>query len=422
MGRPIGPATFPRPDHAVSDVFLARQPIYNRDLKLEAYELLYRHTPTATVAEGADTVTMSSTTLVNGVLNFGLESLTGGARAFVNFPREMLIERDFDLLDPRTVTIELLETVPCDDDTVGACRELRDRGFTLALDDFVAGDEYGRILELAHIVKLDVLGKSEAELTRTVARFAAYDVKLLAERIETATTFATCSRLGFSYFQGFYFSRPEIVKRRALSPGLSGIARLMNQVLDPAVPERTLEDSFRADPALTIKLLRIVNSAAMGRSGIDSIPQAIRLVGRAPLHRWLALLLASSAPRGDGIESEMVLAALERGRLCEVMAENSGRKAAAPALFLTGLLSTLDSILGVPMAELLKQIKVSVEVETALLHEEGPYTPFLQLATSYANGEWEPAMQLAEMMGVLADLPRWYRESSDWAREVLKAA
>ena len=406
----------------MSDVFLARQPIFNRDLKLEAYELLYRHTSSATVADGVDTVTMSSTTLVNGVLNFGIESITGGVRAFVNFPQEMLLERDFDLLDPKLVTIELLETVTCDDDTIRACTELHERGFTLALDDFVAGDEYAPILALADIVKLDVLGKSDAEIKTMAERFAGTRIKLLAEKVETASTFSTCANLGFSYFQGYYFSRPELVKKRSLSPGLAGITRLMNQVLDPAVPEKKLEDAFRADPGLTIKLLRIVNSAAMGGSGIESIPQAIRLVGRAPLHRWLALLLASCAPRGEGIEAEMVLAALERGRLCEIMAENSGRKAAAAALFLTGLLSTFDSILGLPMAELLKQIKVSPEVETALLHQEGPYTTYLNLASSYSRGDWEPAMELAEMMGVLSELPQWYRESSDWAREMLKAA
>ena len=406
----------------MSDVFLARQPIFDRDLKLAAYELLYRSTALASSADGVDTVTMTSTTLVNGVLNFGLETLTGGVRAFVNFPREMLLERDFDLLDPKTVTIELLETVQCDAETIQACAELRERGFTLALDDFVAGDEYAPILELADIVKLDVLGKTDAEIRTMAERFTGSHVKLLAEKIETASTFSTCAKLGFTYFQGFYFSRPEIVKKRSLSPGLAGIARLMNQVLDPVVPEKRLEDAFRADPGLTIKLLRIVNSAAMGRSGIESIPQAIRLVGRAPLHRWLSLLLASSAPRGEGVEAEMVLAALERGRLCEVMAENSGRGAAAPALFLTGLLSTFDAILGVSMAELLKQIKVSSEVETALLHEEGPYTTYLNLASSYARGDWAPAMELAEQMGVTRDLPRWYRESCDWAREVLKAA
>ncbi len=405
----------------MSDVFLARQPIFDKNLQLAGYELLYRASAMATTADGADAVQMSSSTIVNSLLSIGLDELIGDAKAWVNFPVEMLLERNFDLLDPKRCVIELLETVPCDDDAITAAQELHARGFTIALDDFASGPEYAPLLELAHVIKLDVLGRSEQDIDDQIRTLGSYRAKLLAERVETATQFAMCRKLGFSLFQGYYFSRPEIVQRRDLSPAMAAIAQLMNKVLDPRVTERELERTFRQDPGLSLKLLKIVNTASMGGTGIESIAQAIRLVGRQVLHRWLALLLASSAPRKNGLDTELVTRALERARMCELLAEGSGDKSTAPALFLTGLLSTFDVILGVPMPELLQSVKVAPEVEGALLHQQGPYTPYLQLAAHYADGDWDQATPLADLMGVLGEVPGLYRSSCEWAREVLQA-
>ncbi len=405
----------------MSDVFLARQPIFDKDLQLAGYELLYRASAMATTADGADSVQMSSSTIVNSILSIGLDDLIGDAKAWVNFPVEMLLERNFDLLDPKRCVIELLETVPCDDDAIMATQELHARGFTVALDDFAAGPEYAPLLELAHVIKIDVLGRGEADIDEQIKTLGPYRAKLLAEKVETASQFAMLRKLGFSLFQGYYFSRPEIVQRRDLSPAMAAIAQLMNKVLDQRVSERELERIFRQDPGLSLKLLKIVNTASMGGTGIESIAQAIRLVGRQVLHRWLALLLASSAPRKTGLDQELVTRALERARLCEQLAELSGRKAQAPSLFLTGLLSTFDVVLGLPMEELLHSVKVAPEVEAALLHHEGPYTPYLQLASHWAEGDWDQATPLADLMGVLADVPGLYRSSCEWAREVLAA-
>lgn len=406
----------------MSDVFLARQPIFDKNLQLAGYELLYRSNAMATAAGGGDAMHMSSSTIVNSILAIGLDDLIGDAKAWVNFPLAMLLERNFDLLDPKRCVIELLETVPCDDETITATQELHALGYTIALDDFASGPEYAPLLELAHVIKLDVLGRGEQEIDAQIQTLGSYRAKLLAERIETASQFAMCRRLGFQLFQGYYFSRPEIVQRRDLSPALAAIAQLMNKVLDPRVSEKELERVFRQDPGLSLKLLKIVNTASMGGIGIESIAQAIRMVGRQVLHRWLALLMASSAPRANDMDKELITRALERARMCEQLGELSGHKAVGPALFLTGLLSTIDVVLGLPMAELLQQVKVSAEVEGALLHHEGPYTPYLQLATHWADGDWDQAMPLADLMGVLGEVSGLYRSSCEWAREVLAAA
>lgn len=407
-------------DTAVSEAFIARQPIFDLDNKLAGYELLYRPAKTATAAGQEDSMKMSSTTIVTGILTIGLEQLTGGVPAFINFPRELLLNHDFAFTDPSSITIELLETIECDAETIAAAHALREKGFRLALDDFAAGEEYEPFLKLAHIVKVDVLGATSEHLQALVKRLKPYKVTLLAERIEDAAMFAQCRALGFTLFQGYYFSRPEIVKRRDLPAGMIGVVKVMNMVLDQRATDRDLETAFRSDPGLSYKLLRIVNSAGMGGSGIESIQQAVRMIGRAPLHRWLTLLFVNSAPMSTGIDREMMLSALERGRLCELLALNTGMKAAAPSLFLTGVLSVFDAILGLPMPELLRQVRVSSEVELALLKEAGPYTPYLETATSYARGDWEQAITRGTELGVIDQLPEWYSEAGAWAREVLQ--
>ncbi len=406
----------------MSDVFIARQPIFDQRLNLVGYELLYRGAPTATAASGASPLTMSCSTLVTGLLTIGLDQLTGGARAFVNFPREMLVRGAFELLDPRMVTIELLETVSCDDESVAAVEGLRANGFEVALDDFAGGEDYHRLLQLAQIVKVDVLGATVETLEPLVQRLRAYPVRLLAERVEDRAMLGLCETLGFTLFQGYHFQRPETVGGRDLPPGIVAIVRLMNLVSDPQASDRDLEAAFRSDPALSFKLLQIVNSAAIGGLGIDSIQHAVQLVGRSTLHRWLSLLLVSAAPANSGVQRELVLEALERGRMCELLAEEAGQRRSAASAFLAGLLSKFDAILGVAMPDLLQHLRVSADVRSALLQASGPLTPYLAVASRYAQGDWEPTIRMATELGVLDDLLARYSDAGTWARAVLNVA
>jgi EAL and modified HD-GYP domain-containing signal transduction protein len=410
----------------MSVAFVARQPIFDRESRLVGYELLYRATAYATDSGsdelggfGSDALRMTGATLVTSVLGIGLDQLTGSTPAWVNFPRELLLNHDFEVLDPKRCIIELLETVPCDAESLAACAVLRERGFTLALDDFTGGEEYEPILKLAQIVKLSVEEMTDDELRMAVARLKPYRVKLLAEKVERKDRYLLCRQLGFTYFQGYYFSRPEILKRRELPVEMLGVSNLMKVVSDPSAPDREIEAAIRGDPGLSFKLLRIVNSAATGCRGIESILHAVQLVGRESLHRWLALLFVSATPKSSDVDHELVLTSLERGRFCEIIAERTGRESASASFFLVGLLSTFDNVLGVTMEELLRQVCVSPEVARALLREPGPYTECLSLVEAYVNGDWPSVVQSARPMGVLATLPSWYGESSSWARALM---
>jgi len=406
-----------------AEVLVARQPIFDRSDSLVGYELLYRAAVADTAARGADHVTMSSTTLINGVLSIGFDRLIGKARAWVNLPTELLLQQQWRVLDRARCVIEILETVPANEETLAACRALRDAGYAMALDDFVAGDEYEPFVALAQVVKLDVLGQTPDSLREMVTRLRRHrGIKLLAERVETREELAVWRAMGFDYFQGYVFARPEIVTDRDLPPRLTGIVALMNRLSNPDVPDRELEEAFQADPALALRLLRIANSAALGVGGVASIRQAIRLVGRGMLHRWLALLLGASAPRATDVDAERLLSAVERARICELLATAAGRTRESSTLFLTGLLSALDALLGVSMETLVTRISVVDDVQAALLRREGPLADVLRLAEAVQRGDWAAAHALAASQGVLHALPSVTSESAGWARQILLGA
>lgn len=408
---------------APAEVLVARQPIFDRDDRLVGYEILYRSASTETQARGADHVTMSSTTLINAVLGIGFDRLIGRARAWLNIPPEFLLHEQWRVLDPRRCMIELLETVPANAQTIAACAALRDAGYDMALDDFVSGPEYEPLVKMAQVVKLDVLGQTPESLAPMITRLRAHKgLRLLAERVETHAELEAWRAAGFDYFQGYVFARPEIVSERDIPARLTGIITLLNRLSDPNTGDRQLEEAFQADPALALRLLRIANSAAVGSHGVSSIRMAIQLVGRGMLHRWLALLLAASAPRAGDIDDERLLSAVERARLCEQVALASGRHGDASALFLTGLLSSLDALLGVSIETIVSRINVAPDVERALLEREGPLADALQLAEACQRGAWDEARTRAQALQVDEALPGVTNEAAEWARHALTGA
>jgi EAL and modified HD-GYP domain-containing signal transduction protein len=405
------------------DVFVARQPIFDRDEQLAGYELLYRNTATSTVAAGAAAETMCTDTVIHAFLDIGLHELTDGVRAFINCTRDFLLNQQVDLLPPDKVVVELLETVGFDEPVIQACQRLRSKGYVLALDDYVDDTTADPMLRLAGMVKLDVLDASSEELAALVARLRPFGVTLLAERVETREVHERCMALGFDLFQGYYYSRPEIVARKEIEVGTAGMIRLLNLLLDPDATDSDVEQGFRADPALTYKLLRIVNSAAVGGRGVESIPFAIRMVGRQMLYRWLALLMVSSMVTGNGVNDQLVYATLVRARLCELIAESSPTLRTPQALFMTGIFSRLDVLLRLPMADVLSRVSVADDIQLAVLHDDGSYAVPLRLAAAYESGQWERVDELAPELGLLpVQMPWLYTKALAWVNQQLDLA
>ncbi len=408
------------PDEAGSDVFVARQPIFWADQRVMGYELLYRGDAMATEAGCGSLETMSSSVLVNALLAIGLKDITSGSVAFINLTRELLLDEMAELLDPSEVVIELHETIGPEPEVLEACRRLTEQGFVLALDDFEFREEYAPLLELCQVVKVDVLGKTPEELREIVEKLAPYKVQLLAEKVETEEMHQACLDLGFGLFQGFHYLRPETLSQRDLSTESIAVIRLLNLLGDMKVTDRMVVEAFRSDPGLSYKLLRMVNSAALGGRGVTSIDHALRLLGREPLHRWLSMLLVAVSREGSGVRNELIKSSLFRGRLCELVGDQVRGSSVrglplSGTLFLIGLFSRIDVLLKIPMEDLFKKIDLSDAVKEALIWRVGPGGRILKGVEAYERGQWEEAEEELTQVGLdPAELPNLYLESIAW--------
>lgn len=416
-------ATPERSEHgAATTLFIARQPIFCRRSRRVGYELLYRRSARATRAEGVSRDVMAAEVITHALLDMQPERLSEGGISFINVTRDMLLSGCLESFRPHEVVFEVLETVQVDREVLAACRRLRGLGFRLALDDFEAGTGLEPLLELAEIVKIDTLNRATGELQGVVDGLRPHGMTLLAERVETPEVLRASVEIGFDLFQGYHFGRPVTVGRRKVSAEQIAIIQLMNLLNREQTTDVAVEEAFRSDVSLSYTLLQIVNSAAVGGRGIQSIRHAIRLTGRAALRRWLALLLVSASAAPGDIGREQVRLAYVRARFCERIAELSGRRRRADSHFMVGLFSLLDAIFGMPMDDILERVNLAPEITRAVLFRRGAYADTIDLAEACERGEWTRAATLLSRM----DVPRKmlgssYREAIDWARDRVRA-
>jgi c-di-GMP phosphodiesterase len=403
----------------MSSIYVARQPIFEHGRGLFGYELLYRRNASIDRAD-ADEGHMSAEVIVHSLLGIGLRAIAGNGVAFVNFSRGQLLNRSWELFDRDTVVVELLETVKCDAETLAACQSLVRAGYRLALDDYVYEEESRPLLDLASVVKVDILDRSQSDLETVAEQLRPSGARLLAERVETTAVRDMCVNLGYELFQGYLFSRPETLSKTDVSAGQLAIMRLLNLLRDSDTNDAELEAAFQSDLALCYKLLRMVNAASVGGRGITSIPHAIRLVGRQALHRWLSILLVASLGEKGDVSHEQALTAMTRARMCELFANQSTFQHDAGSAFIVGLLSLLDVLLEIPMETILGRLELSEDVRGALLYRQGPLAAPLRVAEAYEGAKWDTAQAFAEESGVRSDvLPQLYMDALNWSTERL---
>lgn len=403
-------------------VFVARQPIFDTGNRRVAYELLYRANQQATSAGLVSGDTMCSDTALHSVVSIGLDRLTAGATAFVNITREHLVAELHKIFDPSTVVLELLESIDGDDEVVEACRRAVADGYTLALDDYDGRESLDVLLPFAKIVKLDVLDRDLALMGPQVKKLLDRGIIVLAERVETRDVHAACEKMGCSLFQGYVFSRPETLDGRSMSVEQVTMFNIISLLRDPTVKDAALVDAFRSHPSLSFGLLRIVNSASFGSRAVESIDHAIRLTGREVLSRWLMVMLVASVGRGDPVAGEAVAQALVRGRFCEMYTSKTG-SGDPSTRFLVGLLSRMDVLLGMPIAQVLERLPVSADMRDALLHGTGPHASVLSLAVAYESADWsEVDANKLDSLKTLPVLSEIYGDAVAWAVERLSSA
>jgi EAL and modified HD-GYP domain-containing signal transduction protein len=397
--------------------FIARQPIFDAGQRVFGYELLFRSGPVNafTHRDGDE----ASLRLIGGALSvFGLEPLTGGRRAFINCTRDLLVQGHAFLLPTGRAVVEILETVPPDGEVLAACRALKRAGYVLAMDDFVDDPRHAPLVDLADIIKVDFRVSPPQERRAFAERFAPRGIKLLAEKVETWEEWREAAALGYDYFQGYFFCRPETLSRRALPPSRAGHLRLLEELGRKEVDWGRVEGVIKAEVPLALKLLSYMNSAQFGFSQeVTSIRHAAVLIGRQNLRKWANLMAVLGL--GTGKPSELVLTCLLRGRFCELLGPSLGPARGQPDLFLIGLLASLDAVMDRPLDEALAEFRVSREVREAVLEGDSPWGRVCALMRAYETGDWPRVSEAAGALGLAEEaVAAAYWRAVGWATRI----
>lgn len=393
--------------------YVARQPIFDRDEKVFGYELLFRNGLENAFSGNQDEA--SRATLDRSLL-IGLDVLCDGRRAFVNCTRDTLMKGLVMLLPSKMTVVEVLETVPADPDVVAACRSLKEAGYTIALDDYVANDRREPMVEIADIIKVEMQLTTEAQRTALLKRFGARRCRMLAEKIETQAEFKRARDQGFVYFQGYFFRRPEMMKTRDMPANQMNYLRMLQEVSRPDLDLDGLEKMVKSETSVCYRLLRYLNSARFGfQSEIHSVKHALSLLGERDIRRWVRLVAAVGA--GEGKPSDLLLSALVRGRFGELLAPRV--RHGESDLFLLGLLSVIDAMMEMPMAEVLEKIPLDQATKATLLGQASELRPVFQLMLAHESGEWGAAAELSATLHLESDdVAEEYWQAQQWAREI----
>jgi len=374
--------------HRLKEFFLGRQPILDHEQSLIAYELLFRSTA-AGPANVTDDVQATASVIAHAS-ELGMDNVIGASLGFINIDAEVLLSDFVQFLPKEKVILEILETVKVNDRIVDRVRELGQAGYRFALDDVVADtDGVQKLLPLVDVVKVDINGMARGTLSALAARFKSSGKKLLAEKVENLEQFRYCLGLGFDYFQGYYFAKPVVLTGKKLSPSQLAIMRLMTQLISD-VDSAEIERSIKQDASLGLMLLRLVNTPAAGAAHrIDSLGQALLMLGRRQLQRWLQILLYANPGKAGGTTSPLLALATTRGRLLELLAARlqPGNRNMSDIAFTVGIMSLMDVLFGLPMEKILGELSVAEEVRNALLRREGMYGNLLTLAENVENIE-----------------------------------
>lgn len=401
------------------DVFVARQPIFDRRLELFAYELLFRSGPENYFTGDADTA--SPTVIANATQLMELEALTGKHRGFVNFTRTSLLNELALLLPPSGVVVEILETVEPDEEVIAALRRLKEAGYLVALDDYLVTAEDSPLVAFADIVKVDVLATPPSEWAVVARRLAKRGIRMLAEKVETREVMKQASAAGYEYFQGYFFSRPEIVSAKDVPAFRLNYLRLLEALHQPNIGLADLERIIERELSICYRLLRHVNSAAFGLRGrVDSIRQALLLVGMVEIRRWASAWALAGIGRDK--PEELIVESVLRARFCELLGDAAGLSGhRGPELFLAGMFSLIDAILDRPLPVLVTTVALPRDSVRALVGEPGPLTPVLECVRAYGAADWQSASVLARKLGLAESaLAESYRQAAAWARETYR--
>ncbi|MBS8265831.1 EAL domain-containing protein [Mesobacillus boroniphilus] len=409
------------------DIYVARQPIFNRNEETVAYELLYRSGNTNSY-QHTDGDQATTDVLVNSFMNIGIKEISHGKPCFINFTEKLLKLRVPSQFDPGTVVVEILETVEITDEILEICKELKEAGYKVALDDFFISKWNERTIKLldhVHVIKIDFRATTRTE-RKILLRFIKSrnsNIEFLAEKVETLEEYAEAITDGFTYFQGFYFSKPVILNSYDIPGYYHSYFQILNEIENPEPDIDKIKDVIERDLSLSYKLLKLINNPTLRpRKEISSIKQAIVLLGLTEIKKWIYVLMLRGRENGSGAEKEreIIHFSLVRGKLGELIGYKMGGETRASKYFLLGMFSLMDTLMHIPMADLLEDLPLSFDIKEALSGNENEAADMLrflmEIEQAFHHGkvlEKNPtAMKIDELF-------KLYAEASDWGTKVL---
>lgn len=395
-------------------VFVARQAIFNRKQNVVAYELLFRNSAEnffPDIEEGQATARL----IMENQLNLGTRHITSGKTALINIGPDSLKHNLCDFLPSKDVVIELLETIEPTDDNYQLCRELFHKNYKLALDDFVYNEQWERFLKFIKLVKFDIAQTPLSDIAEIVEKLKQHKkIKILAEKIETQADYHQAHKMGFDYFQGYFFAKPTMHEQQDIDYNYALVVAIYAQVMKPSPDIKQISALFEADAALAYKLMRLINSGVFPiQSKISSIKQALVYLGHERLKKFVSLIV--TAHTAGKKPAELMQVCVVRARFCELIAKQVSKSLAGEA-FLTGLFSLLDAILDQPMSLLVEKLPFPDDIKAALLNEKNTLYYILNVVQAYETGSWWTLEKAVILLNVKSDvLPGLYNQAVDWA-------
>jgi c-di-GMP-related signal transduction protein len=400
-------------------LYVARQAILDARWQVFGYELLYR------ADGGAANVSMdlaAARVMTDAVLNVGLDTLTGGRPAFLNLTRSLLVSEAWSVLSPTAVVFELHDNIRVDDEVIAMCRQLHSAGYALALCDFELDADAETLLRYAKYVKVDMIAQRHTH--GAIADYLqASGIRLVAENVESGPAFEAACASGYTLFQGHFFCQPKTCSAAPMPASRMAYVQLLSALNRPRLSLSEIEELVKRDVSLSYRVLRCINSAAYGlRREIKSIQEALVLLGVEPIRSWASVWCVAGLNTSGTYE--LVTTALVRARCCELLGEHLSKADEAAELFLVGLCSLLDAMLGRPLAEAIGDLPLSLAARNALLGEDRNTARYvLDAVVAYENGLWDEAAVAAHNAGLTpAHLADAYAGALRWSREFSRVA
>lgn len=399
------------------DFFITRQPIFDANKKTIAYELLYNEDDFNNISL-QDPEKATCHIITNSFENIGLDVLSENKKVFINFTTDLIKNNIASLYPKQKLVIEFTKDVLIDKDIIECIKKLKTQGYTIVFDYFKFDESYLEILDYVDIIKIDFLEYSEEERKNIIIKINNNNIKFLALNVETTKDFESSKELGYTYFQGFFFSKPQIIKQEIIEPRKLSLLRLLQQVNRKELDFDTLTKIISQDSILSYRLLRLINSVVFGvRHKINNINHALLMLGEVEVRKWVSLIVLKGISGDEN--SDIIKMSYLRAKFLEHIASNTKFKDKSEDLFLLGLFSLLDVLLNNSFEVILEDIPVSSNIKYALIHKTGEYMPFLDILANYEKGEFNKLEELIKEKNIdNKEVIDAYIEAVKWSDEV----